>query len=491
MVNIMQVALILFLVLLAGLLLPRTWRLQLRFPLIALLLHICILVLQRVSTGNALFATIEAGLKLVDLFLILLIFGRLGFLLLLAIFFNPRGSRQIPRILQDIMQGLIYAGALFFTLKNAGVQINSLIISSALITAVLGLGLQEPVGNLFSGIGLELQQPFTIGDWIQFNELERHIGKVTDINWRATKVITLDNLEVTIPNALLSKSLITNFSRPSTVTTVTIQVRASNKISPTRVHTFIYKALDNIPGVLQKPSPLVVTGDFVDNGLIEYQISFSINSFENYARLKGLVRDRIWYALERAGLHANTVMTIHQPDNVGEGETQAREREIKEIVSGLDRVEFLKPLGVPALAEIAKRLRRSLYAPGEVIFHEGEEGHDCFIVLQGEVQLTVAGKLVELLSPGSYFGVVSVLTGEPHRGTATAAGEVCLLTVGKDLFQEILNKNPLLADKVNTNADEFQHKIEQMKQLGASETITVVPHSSELFLRLKQYFSLI
>src|SRR5262249_39774598 len=130
-----------------------------------------------------------------------------------------------------------------------------------------------------------MQQPFTIGDWIQFDGLESHIGKVREINWRATKVITLDNLEVVIQNTVLSRSLITNFSRPSTVTTVTVQVRASNKISPTRVHTFIYKALANIPGVLQKPSPEVVTGGFEDNGLIDYQVSFSINSFENYARL--------------------------------------------------------------------------------------------------------------------------------------------------------------------------------------------------------------
>src|SRR5262249_47572296 len=114
--------------------------------------------------------------------------------------------RPLPKISRDIVQGLAYAGIGLATLHAAGVRPGSLLTTSALLTAVIGLSLQETLGNLFAGLAIQMQRPFDVDDWIQFDTDPKHIGRVIEINWRATKVLTLDEVEVIVPNATLAKS---------------------------------------------------------------------------------------------------------------------------------------------------------------------------------------------------------------------------------------------------------------------------------------------
>src|SRR5262249_22593961 len=116
---------------------------------------------------------------------------------------GQRLKRPLPKISRDIAQGLAYGAVGMLALREAGVEPGSLLTTSALLTAVIGLSLQETLGNLFAGLAIELQHPFEIGDWIQFDADPKHIGRVVEINWRATRVMTLDEVELIVPNATL------------------------------------------------------------------------------------------------------------------------------------------------------------------------------------------------------------------------------------------------------------------------------------------------
>src|SRR5690606_39397019 len=102
----------------------------------------------------------------------------------------------------------------------------SLLATSALLTAVIGLSLQETLGNLFAGLAIQAERPFEVNDWIQFDEHRHRVGRVVEINWRATKVETSDRVILTVPNGVLARAPIMNFSRPTALVRRSVYVDA-------------------------------------------------------------------------------------------------------------------------------------------------------------------------------------------------------------------------------------------------------------------------
>src|SRR5690606_4204865 len=175
------------------------------------------------------------------------------------------------------------------TLRQAGAQLDALLTTSALLTAVIGLSLQDTLGNLFAGLSIQAQNPFEVGDWIQYGEDERTLGRVIEINWRATKVLTLDAVEVVIPNGQLARAPIRNFTRPTSISRRSIPVVVPFHVSPHRVHTVLLGALRQVEGVLSDPPPAILTSGFEERG-IRYRVVFFIGDFARREQIDSLVR---------------------------------------------------------------------------------------------------------------------------------------------------------------------------------------------------------
>ena len=104
-----------------------------------------------------------------------------------------------------------------------------------------------------------MQRPFDVGDWVQFDGDSKRIGRVVEINWRATKVMTLDETEVIVPNGMLAKAPIVNFSKPTKLSRRSVHVNVAYDVPPRRVHDAILEAIKDTPGVLATPAPSVLT----------------------------------------------------------------------------------------------------------------------------------------------------------------------------------------------------------------------------------------
>ncbi len=211
-------------------------------------------------------------------FFVLASCGRSVVLLAIDVFFGKKTHRTPPRIFRDLTQAVVYVIVLLLTLRAVGVEPGSLLTTSALLTAVVGLALQDTLGNLVSGLALQMQRPFEVGDWIQFESESRHVGQVTEVNWRATTVMTSDLVEVIVPNATLARAPIRNYSRPSIVSRRTITVQGPYDVPPHRVHDAIVSSLVGAPGVLADPAPWVRTSAFGDSG-IEYTVLFFTDDY--------------------------------------------------------------------------------------------------------------------------------------------------------------------------------------------------------------------
>ena len=138
------------------------------------------------------------------------------------------------------------------------------------------------------------------------------------------------------------------------------------------------------------------------------------------------------------------------------------------------------------------------YAPGEVIVREGEPGAELFIVERGEVTVTIdeqhGGLEVARLSDGSFFGEMSLMTGEPRTATVRAATDTWLLVVGKQAFAELLDEAPELAERISNVLATRQEQLSSAssKPSAAVPTLptTTGDRSGQLLVRIREFFSL-
>jgi len=188
-----------------------------------------------------------------------------------------------------------------FLLYESGVNAGNLFTGSALVTAALGFALKDTLGNVFSGLAIHAEHPFEVGDWIQYDQNQAHIGRVVEINWRATKVITLDEAYVIIPNGQLAQASIRNFTKPEPWSRRSLFVVTPYDVPPQRVQAIILAAIKGSFGVLEHPAPSVVTNAFMERG-VEHWVRLFTTDFDKRDRVDGMARDRIWYALARHGI---------------------------------------------------------------------------------------------------------------------------------------------------------------------------------------------
>jgi len=434
---------------LLALLAPRPRRRAVRMPLVLLVLYVLVQGLRELfEHGTATYA----ALGLVGLFLLLSCIGQALFVLLTKSLLG-RLFGAPSKIFLDIAQGLIYVAALLFTLRAAGVDPTSLLTGSAVLTAVVGLSLRDTLGNLFAGLAIQAQRPFEVGDWIQFDQQVGHIGQVIEINWRATKVLTNDAVEIIIPNATLGQGQIINFTKPRKFSRRTVSVSAPYSVPPQQVHRLLEQAATGAGGVLAEPPPSALTWSFEDDG-VQYRLRFFTAEFDRRDLIDSGVRDRIWYTLHRHGIDIpspqRTVRLLSAPEQpADDGEERRQARALK----ALRRVDFFAPVGDEALRQLATLARNSLYGAGEVVIRQGEPGEALFIIEKGEVDVSLerpeeAPLEVARLGPGSYFGEMSLLTGEPRTATVRASRQCELLVVDKAAFARVLDSFPETAERV-------------------------------------------
>jgi CRP-like cAMP-binding protein len=394
----------------------------------------------------------------------------------------------------------------------SGVNLLSIVTTSAVLTVVVGLALQDTLGNLVSGLALQVQRPFEVGDWIQFENDTRSIGQVTEVNWRATTIMTSDLVELIVPNATLAKSSVRNFSRPSKVSRRTVTVSGPYDVPPHRVQEAIVKALETTPGVLHDPPPWVQTHAFLDSG-IEYWVYFFTDDFAAREPNDGLVRDRVWYALSRAGIEIPfPVRTVHMHQVSEETKRLEHERELERRDNSLRSVDFLGLLSPESLRTLAATAEVRLFGPGEVIVQQGDTAAELFIIDRGEVEVEVAKRppgssrsggasvspsskkprqlAVARLGAGKAFGEMALLTGEPRAATVRAATECALLVIGHDAFHDTIVSVPEVVKKISSLVAERQEELEAVAE-GSRPTLDPTPErSAKLLSQIRAFFKL-
>ncbi|MCS6884775.1 MAG: mechanosensitive ion channel family protein [Acidobacteriota bacterium] len=466
--------------------LPLDRRSALRFPLIIFFFALLLIGLQKLLEASILLRKSSELLALVSKALLLIALARAVGILVMEILFVKLFKQTLSRITQDILQVLAYAAVVLLLLRSANVDPSSIVLSSAIVSAAVGLALQDTLGNLAAGLALQAQRPFEVGDWIQLDG-QQHIGEVTEINWRATKILTLDKVEVVIPNGAMAKNSLLNYTKPTKVVRRNIYVYVPYRVPPRKVHEVILNTISSVPDVLSDPAPSVVTNKFTAEGLTEYWVRFFIDCFGRRDIVDGSVRERIWYALEREGLdrpYATSRVLLHREQYLAQEEKEPQ-RELKRY---LEQIPLLALLSENEIEYLIKHVDKRFYLPGEIIIRQGQQGSELFILSKGEVAVTINGQEVNRICTGGFFGEMSLLTGERCSASVTAISDVELLVVSHEPFREILRSNSKLCEEFSRTLAKRQVELDSIKD-SASVAEDLEDRSLRLLARIRDFFA--
>ena len=165
-----------------------------------------------------------------------LVLGLFLFLALEGVIWRAMQARSIapPKLLVDLVRALVFVVAVFGALSALFDQtLTGLLATSGVVAIVLGFALQSTLADLFSGIALNLERPFRVGDWLKLDS--GSIGQIVQTNWRATHLRTLDGNDVVIPNSRMAAAQLTNFNLPAKSLRQTIAVPLPGDVPPARV----------------------------------------------------------------------------------------------------------------------------------------------------------------------------------------------------------------------------------------------------------------
>jgi len=175
-------------------------------------------------------------------------------------------ARTVP-LFDNVAKIIIFGAAIYLLLTVWGLDVRPALASAGIVGLALGFAAKDTLANLFSGLFIIIDAPYAIGDFINLGSGER--GEVTRIGLRSTRILTRDDIEVTIPNAVIGNSTIVNESGGRWVKTrVAIQVGVEYGSDVDRVREVLIEAAKSVKLALPDPEPRIRFMEMGDSGLI-------------------------------------------------------------------------------------------------------------------------------------------------------------------------------------------------------------------------------
>lgn len=401
--------------------------------------------------------------------------------LVVALAANPwkrdRSSDHLPAIVQD------FVVIVLFIIIGTVLLREQLLTTSAVGAVVVGFALQDTLGNLFAGLAIQIEKPFRVGHWVAIGEWE---GQVSEVTWRATKLLTKAGQFLIVPNSSIAKEIVLNFSEPTVPTRLEVEVGASYSVPPEEVKRAMHEAMANAPLVMRAPEPKIQVKAFADSA-VTYVAMFWVQDYAFDRDACDQVRSNIWYTFKRRNIEIPFPIQV-QYDRV-EGPART-EQQISSAADYLVGVDLFRPLAAEARIALAGAASQHLFAPGEAIVRQDAEGDSMFVLLKGRARVVLepSGREVAVIPAGGFFGEMSMLTGDRRTASVRALDDVEVLEIAARDFRELAAANPSLLDHVSTVVTSRRHGLDQAR---ATASTAAPAEAKENFLaRMRRFLSL-
>ncbi|HEY0720101.1 MAG TPA: mechanosensitive ion channel family protein [Gammaproteobacteria bacterium] len=406
---------------------------------------------------------------------------------------------RTPSFMEDILVILAYVAWGLIRLRYAGLDLGSIVTTSAILTAVIAFSMQDTLGNILGGLALQMDNSIAIGDWISVGDIN---GRIVDIRWRSMLIETRNWESVVVPNSVLMKNQFSVLGRRSGQPTQWrrwIWFNVPYTIAPNRVIEAVEEALQSatLPGVAATPQPNCVMMEF-DASAGRYAVRYWLTDLAADDPTDSAVRVLIYAALKRAGIPlALPQQQLHFAQDNENLKAARRAREIAARMEWLDGIDLFHSLTVEERRTIAEHLVMTPFAKGDVITRQGAVAHWLYLITEGQVEVVLEGPdgqrhAVTQLAAGDIFGEMGLMTGEPRRATIVACVDTLCYRLDKSSYEKVLLARPALAEDLSRvmadrrlGLETVQHQLdEQTRQQRLTS------QQSELLQKIRHFFGL-
>lgn len=392
------------------------------------------------------------------------------------VFGRRRKGVQAPLLLREIVSIVLYliAFASAFSLIFKA-NVTGFLATGTILAAVLGLALQETLGNLFAGIALHLEDSFEPGDVIRSGE---YFGVVEAVRWRSARLRTFTNNLVIVPHSVLARERVEVYPRTNLNARI-LRIGIDYHVPPATVLNVLVQAASNVEGVSHEVPAFARVADFGDSAVI-YEIKYHMYDYARRDTIDADIRKAVWYALRRNGISIPFPIRSLQRY---EAPQQRHQPDTGEILHRLALVDILSPLSASAHEAIAAAARVHVFARGETIIRRDAFGDSMFIVHEGAVSVRIDDAEVARLKPGDFFGEMALLTGERRAADVVALTDVVAMEIAKNALEPILHDHPELAAAISAKVTQRRGSLDALAEIPEEEEQSVLS-------RIRAYFGL-
>ncbi|HET7365065.1 MAG TPA: mechanosensitive ion channel family protein [Burkholderiales bacterium] len=409
----------------------------------------------------------------------------------------PVIGRALPRIVEDVVILILYVIYGFAQLRGAGVDLSSIVTTSAILTAVIAFAMQDTLGNLLGGLSIQLDHTVQVGDWVRIDELT---GQVRDIRWRSILIETRNWETIVIPNSAIMKGRVAILGRREGQPLQwrrALRFMVDPGVPPARIIAIVNEEMRDVPiaNVARHPAPTTVLHGFVA-GNLEYELRYFLTDLLEDEMTDSMVRVHLFASLQRAGIRiAEEQRTVHAVSRDEAHADVVRKRELGRRLDLLRQVDLFSVLSEDEMNELAERLQYAPFARGDVITKQGNIAHWLYIIMFGEVDVryeppNAVPQTVSTLRAGQFFGEMALLTGDARSATVVAKSDVeCYRLDGKS-FQGLLLGRPEIAEGIARVIASRRPELEKIREVWTTQPMQVPTEQADLLSRIRRFFGL-
>ncbi len=387
-------------------------------------------------------------------------------------------GRHIPSLVRRFAAFIIYLLALFGVVAFVFEQkLTGLLATSSVIAMIIGLAIQLNISHIFSGIALNLERSFSVGDWIKMEDYDE--GQVVDMNWRTTRIRTRAHNLVRIPNTKIAEAILVSFNEPTNAYGSVCRVHVHPQHPPNKVIKVLKEAMLSVnDDVLKEPPPTVLLRHLTDCSA-EYLVIYFSDQYPRRFLVRSEVWVRLWHHLVYAGMPP---AMPHQEVQLTRNISDKKEGVPLLVEDILERVELFEPLPTPLRQRLSDSLSPLHFSNNETVFYQGDKGDSMFLVAQGVVGVWVKSpnqdepQHLAQLGAGCYFGEIALMRKIPRTATIVATTNTILFEITKKQLDPILSAQPSLVGELNTV---LERRTQQLGEYLAKFDISTIKESEE------------
>jgi len=202
-------------------------------------------------------------------------------------------SRTLP-LFENVSKIVIFAVAVYCFLVAWNLDLSPWLASAGIVGIAVGFAAKDSLANLFGGLFVIMDSPYKIGDYINLDTGER--GRVIKIGLRSTRLLTRDDVEITLPNSHIANAKVVNESGgPHEKTRVVVRVGVAYGSDVAEVHAVLLAAAKSVESVVDDPEPYVRFVEMGDSALL-----FQVQGWIDEPALRGQCIDGLNTAIYEA-----------------------------------------------------------------------------------------------------------------------------------------------------------------------------------------------